>query len=286
MLFPAFAQLRGELKFKFHSLRKFDECHWTAMVRLWVRQGIAPSTINTRLSVLRILCGWIGKPGLIPEVTDLERFGFGPATARRVSHATEDRAGSDEDMEVRFQAAEAIDLRYALILRLERLYGTRRKESVRFRPHRGDLGDAIHIAAGAKGGQQRRVPIRTREQRALLDRCKAVIPPGDSMSGADLRDLKRALRRASWLATKVGLTKKDSGNTQHGQRQGYINGRIEEETGAVASVRDPSSRLPSDPEAMDKRRMVMREVGHRRPDAVRAYYGRARPATTHTGATK
>lgn len=275
VLFPAFRQLRL-LGFKLRSIRCFREEHWKALVRYWAREGRAASTINTRLSVLRIFGGWLGKPDLIPEVTDLGSVGLDPAVARRTSHATANRALAEDKREGAFQAAEKQWLRGGLMLRIADEFGLRRKEVTRFFPHRGDLGNAI-LLRGAKGGQLRRVPIRTPEQRALLDRIKELIPPCDAMGGREERSLIAAYKRLGKLVADVGMTKAATGSTLHGLRQGYINDRVLEETGAVASVIDPTSKLPRDRESMRKRRQIMREVGHRRADAVRGYYGRATP---------
>ena len=276
VLFLAFRQLREVLGFRLRTVRRFEAYHWRALVRYWLRDGIASSTMNMRLSALRIFAAWLGKPGLVPEATELERLGFASGTARRRSYAVADRSWSGKiDLEAKFHQAEAIDLRSGLILRLEHAFGLRRKEAVRYHPHRGDRGDAI-LVLGAKGGQLRWVPIRTPEQRALMDRCKALIPQGDAMGGKAL-GLVAGYKKVGRVVELIGATKKGLGVTQHGLRQEYINDRIEEETGAVASVKDPTSKLPRDPESMSRRRGVMREVGHRRADAVRGYYGKANP---------
>ena len=279
VLFPAFRELREALGFRLRTIRRFNEHHWQALVWLWVREGIAASTINTRLSVLRVFARWIGKPGLIPEVTELSQFAFAPETARRVSHATANRGWAGKvDVEAKLQEAEDLHVRSGLALRMAHAFALRRKEATRFNPHSGDRGDAI-LVLGAKGGQQRLCPIRTPEQRALVDRCKELIPPGDSLGGK-AKGLLAGYKKLGRVVAAIGMTKAETGTTMHGLRQDYINDRIEEETGAVASVRDPTATLPSDPEAMEKRIDIMKEVGHHDPDSARGYYGKARPATT------
>ncbi|MDO8862006.1 integrase domain-containing protein [Haliea sp. E1-2-M8] len=76
-------------------------------------------------------------------------------------------------------------------LRLQKAFGLRREEALKIRPRWADRGDHLHLKASwTKGGRERTVPIRTREQRALLEQAKRLALPQ--------RLLDHHARRCQW----------------------------------------------------------------------------------------
>jgi len=59
-------------------------------------------------------------------------------------------------------------------LRLQRAFGLRSTEALSLKPHEADQGAMLHVFRGTKGGRGRVVPIRTEEQRSLLEKAKAM----------------------------------------------------------------------------------------------------------------
>jgi hypothetical protein len=81
-------------------------------------------------------------------------------------------------------------------LRLQRAFGLRREEALKLQPRWADRGDHLHLKASwTKGGRERTVPIRTKEQRALLEQSQTagrhgiLDPPGPVLhrAAANLR---------------------------------------------------------------------------------------------------
>jgi integrase len=124
-------------------------------------------------------------------------------------------------------------------------------------------------ASWTKGGRARTVPIRTDEQRQLLEDVKnlarggALIPP-DRNYVEQLHRYERQLRNA-------GLTK------LHGLRHAYAQQRYEELTGWKAPVAGgPAAKsLHEAQRALDRgaRETISRELGHERISISAVYLG-------------
>jgi integrase len=68
---------------------------------------------------------------------------------------------------------------WGVSLRLQQAFGLRREEAIKIQPRWGDRGAHLHLKASwTKGGRERTVPIRTREQRALLEQAKQLAGTG------------------------------------------------------------------------------------------------------------
>lgn len=139
VLYPAFAALR-QMDYKIDNVMCLRTAHVQALIARWVAEGNAASTINQRLSVLRIFAGWIGKAGLVPPLAKLGALGFDPSVAGRKSTAQRDKSWdrSEIDKEAILAAIEDYDLRYGLIFRLCDMFGLRKQEAVRWCPHEHD----------------------------------------------------------------------------------------------------------------------------------------------------
>ncbi len=112
-------------------------------------------------------------------------------------------------------------------LEMQRAFGLRKEESIKFQPQFADKGDHIVLKASwTKGGKERIVPVRNEMQRELLDRLhKAVgkaslIPP----SRTYIQHVKIWERHTQ----KAGLSR------LHGLRHQYAQDRYFELTGLVA----------------------------------------------------
>lgn len=250
-----------ELQFRRLQPKSLKPKHIAALVSLWKDQGIGVGTLKNRLAALRWWAKKVGKGNVIADdnsVYDIDR--------RKLVAETSKARAIDP---VRLQ--EISDPYVRLSIRLQAAFGLRREEAIKFGP--GYAIQANHIklkASWTKGGRARTVPIRTDEQRALLEEVRglakggALIPP-DRNYVEQLHRYERQLRNA-------GLKK------LHGLRHAYAQRRYEELTGWKAPVAGgPASKsLTMDQRARDKgaRETISRELGHGREEISAAYLGR------------
>ena len=135
------------------------------------------------------------------------------------------------------QLSRIQDLRIRISLRLQALFGLRREESIKIIPAWADRGDSLVLKdSWTKGGRPREIPIRTREQRQLLEEAKAIaegkslVAPGYTTYRAYLRHFHNQCARAGIYAF-------------HGHRHGYAQTRYQELTGWPCPARGgPGSR--------------------------------------------
>jgi len=156
----------------------------------------------------------------------------------------------------------------ALSLRLQAAFGLRRAESIKFQPAWADRGDHLALKpTWCKGGRARDIPIRTEEQRQLLNEAKTFAGNG-SLIPADKKYVDQ-LRRFEHQCARAGI------HRVHGHRHAYAQARYLELTGWNApSAGGPSSKaLSPEQRAIDHeaRLTISRELGHER-EAVTAVY--------------
>lgn len=276
LLILAMRELRG-LGYKLESPSNLQQRHVQALVTAWEERGLSASTIANRISVFRALSSWIGKPGMIQKSVD---FVKDPDTVRRRQATTEDKSWSAAgiDIDAMIGLVEQYDAKVGLQARLMKAFGLRKKEAVMFRPLKADLGLAIRVRDGTKGGRERVVPIETDEQRQVLSLAKARVTHVNQHIGHSDMNLEQAIRRVNYVFEKFGLTKRGLGVTAHGLRHQHLNDLYESITGVASPVRGGSITRDIDSHAHDvARARVSQEAGHNRLNISDAYIG-ARPA--------
>lgn len=276
LLIQSMRELRG-LGFKLKSPHNLQQRHVTALAHYWEEQRLSASTIANRLSVLRALSNWIGKPGMIQKSED---FVKNPESVRRQQATTEDKSWSAAEVDVNAMIGliEQYDERVGLQVRLMREFGLRKREAVMFRPLKADLGLAIRVRDGTKGGRERVVPIETPEQRRVLDLAKSRVKHVNDHIGHPHRDLEQSIRHINYVFERFGLTKRGLGVTAHGLRHEHLNNLYESITGVPSPVRSGSITADIDKHLHDvARARVSQEAGHERLNISNAYIG-ARPA--------
>jgi len=249
-----------ELRFRRMQPKSLKPKHVDALVSLWKDQGIGVGTLKNRLSALRWWAKKVGKSDLIAD--DNRVYGIG----RREAVARESKARSLDEK----QFSKITDAYIRLSIRLQAAFGLRREEAIKFSPSYAIQADHIKLKASwTKGGRARTVPIRTDQQRALLEEVRtlarggALIPP-DSNYVQQLHRYERQLRNA-------GMTK------LHGLRHAYAQQRYEDLTGWKAPVADgPAAKSLNDEQrALDRgaRQTISRELGHERISVSAVYLG-------------
>lgn len=115
------------------------------------------------MSVVRHLALVIDKSGIAPSNSDLgiglRKYIF---TTNKALHNPDFSAITHEYLKVS--------------LEFQRLFGLRREESLKIKPHLADKGDELKLKSSwCKGGRERTIPILTEEQRYCLDKAKEVV---------------------------------------------------------------------------------------------------------------
>jgi integrase len=198
---------------------------------------------------------------------------LGSGTAARSSIAREDKSWSGRGVDVAAKIGQVCqkDARVALQLELQLAFGLRAREAMQLRPHLADKGTYLSIMHGTKGGRDRVEPIRTGEQRALLERAKTFCATPSSSTSDPQRKLAQWKNHYYHVVRSCGITCKD-GVTSHGLRHQYANERYRELTGVDPPVRGGA--------AVDRdadhaaREGVAEELGHSRGDVTTHYLGR------------
>ena len=280
LLFLSMRELRG-LGFKLETPYNLQQRHVMALVKSWEESGLAASTIANRISVLRALSIWIGKPGMIQKAVD---FVDDPESVKRQQATTEDKSWSAAglDIDAMIGLVEQYDARVGLQTRLMKAFGLRKKEAVMFRPLKADLGLAIRVRDGTKGGRERVVPIETEEQRQVLALAKSRVKHVNEHIGHPDLTLEQAIRRVNYVFERFGLTKRGLGVTAHGLRHEHLNDLYEQVTGVPSPVRGGSVVGALDQHLHDvARARVSQEAGHNRLNISDAYIG-ARVSVRYT----
>lgn len=260
------------LGFQLTSIHDLKARHVIAIAKFWETQKYSPATIQTRMSVLRVLCNlWLRKPGMIKATECYYSLNF---NIRRSQIAKVDKswAGKNVNFDQVLVQVRQIDKHVAIALEVMCAFGLRRKEAIMFQPHLSDHGILIKIIRGAKTGKKRVVPIITDFQKDVLQRARLMIKPGEGLANPD-KSLKQNLRRFDYIMLKVGITKKVSGVTAHGLRFGFGHFGYLKITGSEVPVKANSKLIDK---AIDKqaRLEIAEELGHSRIEITNTYFGK------------
>jgi len=250
-----------ELGYKRMQAKSLKPKHVDALASLWKDQGLSIGTFKNRLSALRWWARKVGKPDIIPK--DNRAYDIG----NRSQVGKESKAQDLDEKKI-----EKISDPYVrLSLRLQSAFGLRREEAIKFSPNYAIKDDHIKLKdSWTKGGRARTVPIRTDEQRRLLEEVRklakggALIPPNKNYEG-QLHRYERQVRDA-------GI------KNPHGLRHAYAQRRYEELMGWKSPLAGGPSRsdLSADERVLDEkaRAVISRELGHDRTAITRTYLGK------------
>ena len=250
-----------ELGYKHMQAKSLKPKHVDALVSLWKDQDLSVGTLKNLLSGLRWWARHVGKAEMIPK--DNSAFDI----SKRSQVAKESKAWKLKEA----QLEKISDPYVRLSVRLQAAFGLRREEAIKFSPNHAIKDDHIKLKASwTKGGRARTVPIRTDEQRRLLDDVRKL-----AKGGALIPPNKNFIKQRNHYDRQV----RNAGiKNPHGLRHGYAQRRYEELTGWKAPVAGgPASKsLSSDQRALDKgaRETISRELGHSREEISARYLGR------------
>ena len=245
---------------RFKDPHKLKGRHVTALVERWKAEGLKAGTIKVRMAALR---WWAEKVGR-NSVVDPRNAAYGIGERRYVTNESKAVRLGMGDLD------KISDERIRASLELQRVFGLRREESLKFQPQFADRGDRLVLKASwCKGGREREVPIRTNEQREVLDRAHRLAGRGSMIPSE--RTYIQQLKLYERQTAAAGLHK------LHGLRHAYAQQRYKDLTGrdAPAAGGKVSAELTREEKAADReaRTIISRELGHGRLQVVAVYCG-------------
>lgn len=259
--------------YKFEDPRSFANRHMKYLVEKWEADNLSASTIQNRVSIMRIFARWIGKPGMIGTA---EHYVKNPDSAIRTYAADRDKTwmGNGIDPNAILAEVSAEDVYAANQLKAIMAFGLRRKEAICLHPHIADRGSYLSVSDGTKGGRARTVPVDTPFKRQVLDELKQFVKTTTGHLGQPNKRLQSNMRRLSYLMEKFGLTKNESGVTLHGLRHQYLNDRFEEITGELSPIRGGEITDANWHAVQNAALVCAEEAGHARISITTAYFGK------------
>lgn len=237
--------------------------HINALVDRWKADGLSAGTMKNYASTLRWVARKVGRESIMAKTNDKLGIERRQTPPNSVNHA---RVLTPAMLE------RVPDPYVKLSLRAEAAFGLRGEEAMLLQPAKADRGDVLRLEGSwCKGGRERDVPIRTPEQRALLDEIKEAAkdtPKGSLIPTATQKEHADRYRNQTHAAGIRG----------HGFRHEYGQRRYAELTGWEC----PRAGGPTRDELRDEQRQVdhdarmviCEELGHGREDVSVTYLGR------------
>jgi len=250
-----------QLGYRKMTARSLKPKHVDALLARWQAEQLAIGTLKNRMTALRWWAEKVNKPSVIARGNDH----YGIPDRQLVSGVSKARElGSEALGQVR-------DPHVRMSLELQRAFGLRREEAIKFQPNYADRGDHLQLKASwTKGGKARVIPIRTEAQRELLTRSHQLAGRG-SLIPLD-RDYRQQLRVYERHTANAGLTR------MHGLRHAYAQERYATLTGRLAPAAGgpPVATLSLAERWRDQevRAQISRELGHERIQILSVYLGR------------
>ena len=143
--------------------RSLKPKHIEALIKLWFAQDLSIGTIKNRMAVIRWWAHKIDKQNVVARFN--EHYGI----PDRCFVTNESKAKSV----TRSQLDKVRDEHVRMSLELQKAFGLRREEAMKFQPGFADRGDHLVLKASwTKGGRERVIPVRADEQRDVLNRAR------------------------------------------------------------------------------------------------------------------
>lgn len=261
------------------DLTSLKDKHVVRLVQRYVRLGKSASTINGRVTALRKLLTFLGRPMEIPTGDAWRRMlkenGVDPLILKRsqvrvVPKAVSAHGLRPQDVIARLDPKRVVPRIY---LRLGWKFGLRPRECAELDPEESDRGHYLLVLHGTKNGRKRSVefsknPERAAEQRALLEEAKQLAKELNHHQDR-LRDRHRntqqALNHFYYCTSKAGITEAELEIVPYAFRHEFANEEYEEEAGLPAPVLRKASyaEYQARPEAVEAaKKRVVNQLGH------------------------
>ena len=235
--------------------------HIEALIKHWQKATLSIGTIKNRMAALRWWAQKVDRQNVVARSND--HYGIPDRTL--VSVASKAKAVGRDDL------GRVRDAYVRMSLELQQAFGLRREEAIKFKPSVADRGERLLLKASwTKGGKAREIPIRTPEQRRVLERAHR-LAGRNAMIPRD-RNYRQQLHIYERHTANAGLSK------LHGLRHAYAQERYEGLTGwpSPAAGGPPTRTLSKEQRLSDRqaRLIVSRELGHEREQITAVYLGR------------
>jgi len=266
-----------KLGYKIQEPENLTEKHIAKLCEHWYGTGISKSTMQERLSRLRVFVGWIEKPWKVKSLRHyLPNVDPKELVVSRIAKASKSWTELGIDVAAKIKEADSFDWRFGLMLRLELAFGLRRVEVVQLKPWKSDKGDKLAIYE-AKNGRPRDIYIDTEEQRVVLDQVKAKIAKGAHLgwptnTRGQPGSLQYSIGRYNKSMAKIGITREESSATGHGLRAQFA-----ENAALIAHLIPPTLGGTGGQMPRDDLNVALAQVsellGHSRVCVTGSYYG-------------
>jgi site-specific recombinase XerC len=250
-----------DLGYRCMNQRSLKPRHVEALVERWLKEGIATGTIKNRMSAIRWWARKVDKQNVVARSNDH----YGIPNRIFVTNTSKAKSVIEADL------AKVRDVHVRMSLRLQQAFGLRREEAIKFMPSVADRGDYLQLKPSwTKGGKARQVPIRTEEQRKIVNLTHKLAGKGSLIPSN--RNYIQQLRVYEGHTNRAGLSK------MHGLRHAYAQRRYEELTGwlSPAAGGPTSDQLTAEQRDRDQeaRLTISKELGHEREQVTAVYLGR------------
>jgi len=255
------ARQLSAMGFRRMSTHSLKPKHVDALVRHWMSEGMTPGTIKNRMNCLRWWAAKVDRRNVIARANDF----YGIPDRQFVSNTSKATQVKETQLE------EIKDDYVRMSLELQRVFGLRREEAIKFIPRFADQGDHIVLKASwTKGGKERVIPLLTTTQRDVLDRAHRLAGAG-ALIPSDKQYIQQ-LRVYERHTTQAGLSR------LHGLRHAYAQQRYLDLTGwlSPAAGGPTSAKLSPQQKQQDRaaRLTISQELGHVREQISAVYLGR------------
>lgn len=237
--------------------------HVTHLIERWKAESLSQGTLKNRMAHLRWWAEKVGKVSVIPRTNSA----LGIERRKYVTNVNRSRTIDAAVLD------QIKDERLRMSLKLQRVFGLRREECLKFQPVYAMAGgsDSIRLKPSwCKGGRARVIPVLNDAQRDVLIRAAALAGSG-SLIPPEQSYVKRVKQYENATA-RVGLSK------LHGLRHEYAQVRYLELTGweAPAKGGPTSKQLTEGQKVIDltARLQISQELGHNREAITAVYLGR------------
>ena len=260
-----FAKDLQALGFRGLRLRNVRQKHIQNVLHVWktgnpYNQPVSEATVKNRLANVRWVLEKVGKPNLLPDTNrslGIEARTYLSEQSRAVP-LTEDVLKRVTDNHVYHS------------FRMQAAFGLRREEAMKIQPTWADHGDKLVLKSSwTKGGRPREIPIRTQQQREVLNAAKAFAKNGSLIPAR--KSYRAHVMTWEYQTRRAGLSK------THGLRHAYAQRRYEEFTGRKAPILNgtPTKQLEGVLREKDReaRLRIAAELGHARTEITNTYCG-------------
>jgi site-specific recombinase XerD len=250
-----------ELGYRGMTAKSLKPKHIEALLVRWREQELSTGTIKNRMAAIRWWANKVDKRNVVARFNEH----YGIPDRRFVTNESKAKTVTREQLE------KVRDEHVRMSLELQQAFGLRREEAMKIRLCVADQGDHLFLQRSwTKGGRERIVPIRTEQQREVLDRAHRLAGRGSLIPGN--RNYVQQMRVYEGNTRRAGL------HHMHGLRHAYAQSRYEELTDwACPTAGGPVAReLTQEQRKRDHvaRLTISLELGHEREQVTAAYLGR------------